>query len=227
MRKFAPLVFATLSAAALGAAAYAAPTPAASGAPRHGGPRHLGPVTRAEAQSRADALFARLDANGDGVIDARDRQARQAERFARLDTDHNGSLSPQEFAAAAPGPRGPVGAFAGKPGDRPAAPDGPPPAGFEGRHMGKRGPMGLAGRHGGFGGPGKLVREADVNHDGTISKAEFEAFSLARFDAADTNHDGTVSADERKAAMKAARGELRGQWRARHDAASDVDQQNQ
>lgn len=40
-------------------------------------------LTRAEAQARAEARFARMDANGDGVISREDREARRGARGAR------------------------------------------------------------------------------------------------------------------------------------------------
>src|SRR3546814_13328405 len=46
-------------------------------------------------------MFARLDANKDGKLDAADRAAkraeRQAKRFARLDADGDGSISKAEW----------------------------------------------------------------------------------------------------------------------------------
>lgn len=179
-------------------AAYAAPDAGPHGS-RHG------PASRAEAQARSDELFSKLDVNGDGVIDPKDRQAREAERFAMLDTDHNGALSPQEFAAG-PGPRGPggPGPFAGK-GPGPDAPLGPPPIAMHGMH-------GMRGMGGPGFGPGPLAAEADSNKDGAVSKAEFAAFTLAHFDEADADHDGTLSKAERHAARKD-RHEERGGWR--------------
>lgn len=44
--------------------------------------------------------FARLDRNGDGVIDRQEIASMLARRFARLDTDHDGVLSPSERSAA-------------------------------------------------------------------------------------------------------------------------------
>ena len=56
-------------------------------------------VTRAEAQTRAAEMFARMDANKDGKLDTADRDARRAAMFDRLDTDKNGSISRDEFNA--------------------------------------------------------------------------------------------------------------------------------
>lgn len=56
-------------------------------------------VTRAEAQTRAEQQFARLDANRDGKLDQTDRTARRAAMFDRIDADHNGQISRAEFDA--------------------------------------------------------------------------------------------------------------------------------
>ena len=42
-----------------------------------------GPVAIAEAQTRADAAFTRMDVNGDGYLTAEDRQARREQRRSR------------------------------------------------------------------------------------------------------------------------------------------------
>jgi hypothetical protein len=86
-----------LSTAALvisGAAiAQTAPAPAAKArAP-------MADMTRAQVQARAEARFARMDANQDGTIDQADRQARHAGMFERMDADGNGSISRAEFDA--------------------------------------------------------------------------------------------------------------------------------
>lgn len=56
-------------------------------------------MTRAQAQTRAETAFARMDANQDGTVDQADRQARHAQMFDRMDTDRNGSISRAEFDA--------------------------------------------------------------------------------------------------------------------------------
>jgi Ca2+-binding EF-hand superfamily protein len=43
---------------------------------------------------------------------------------------------------------------------------------------------------------------ADTNHDGKVSKAEWDAANKARFATLDTNHDGKMSMDEVTAALK-------------------------
>lgn len=42
----------------------------------------------------------------------------------------------------------------------------------------------------------KLFDQIDTNHDGKISRAEYQAWVDGRFDKLDTNHDGVVDATE-------------------------------
>ncbi len=206
MRKFTPALIGALGAAALATAGLAY---AQSG----DGPHH-GPMTRTEAEAQAAKIFAKLDANGDGVLDAKDREARVAEHFAKLDTDGNGSLSLKEFEAGMAGPGGPGG-----PGGRHAESWGDPHekmagAGPDGRshgkrHKGERGP--------GMMGDGMMGETADANGDHAISLAEFKSAALARFDAVDTNHDGTITKDELKAARTAHKAERMAEKNGKRD----------
>src|SRR5690606_18457150 len=82
----------SLAALALAGTAHAAPDASAR-------PDRDRTVTRAEAQTRASQVFARLDVNKDGKIDAGDRQARAAARFDKLDANKDGQLSRDEFTA--------------------------------------------------------------------------------------------------------------------------------
>ena len=149
------------------------------------GPGRNAQLTRAAAQEHAAAAFTRMDANGDGKVDAADREARHKAHFNRIDADGNGAVSYEEFSAQH-GKRD--GRRAGR-GDRP-----------EGERMGMRGShmMGMRGM-------------ADADKDGTLTQAEFTAAALARFDAADADKNGTVTAAERKAQ----RDQMRSQWRER------------
>ncbi len=184
MRKSKTIMIGALSALVLGAggAALAAP-----------GLAHGGDVTRAQAQEKATAMFSRLDANADGMINDADREARVAKRFDALDKDSNGSISREEFLAGRDHKRGEklAGGEDGKPG-------------WKGRHGGKR-----------FGGMrGGMTEKADTNGDGSISAAEFSAAHLARFEQSDTNKDGVVTKEERKAAFEA----KRAKWKERKQA---------
>ncbi|HZF45275.1 MAG TPA: hypothetical protein VEZ26_02990 [Sphingomonadaceae bacterium] len=175
------------------------------------------PPTRADVEKHADDMFTRMDVNKDGKLDAKDREAREAERFAQLDKDGNGQLSLQEFSAArpggpdGPGMRGPGGPRMGMGMDH--GPDGPPPPGEGGKPGGKRMGKGMGqdmGKGMGFAGPGPMMdpMAADANKDGAISREEFKAAALARFDKADSDGDGKISKAERKES-KAARRDMR------------------
>lgn len=133
----------------------------------------------------------RADANHDGVLTRAEVVAQADMQFARLDTNGDGQIGPDEIAAiadamhamggpGAPPPPPPPGAA--PQGDTPPPP--PPPGGMRGRH-------GM----GGMGG-GRILERADANGDGTISREEFRAQSLKRFDRLDANHDGSVTKDE-------------------------------
>ncbi|KTE04306.1 hypothetical protein ATE68_01230 [Sphingopyxis sp. H038] len=158
--------------------------------------------TRADAQARATQMFAKMDANKDGKLDATDRAAQRAERqakiFASLDADGNGSISKAEWdkhgadRAAKRAERGEKRAEAGEAG--------------EGKRHGMRGGHGKRGGH-----HGMMMGKADTDGDKAISQAEFQTAALARFDAADANKDGQVTAEERQA--------QRGAWRAKRGAA--------
>jgi hypothetical protein len=133
-------------------------------------------ATRAEAQARAAAMFDRIDANRDRKLDQADRAAHQGQVFDRIDADHNGAISRDEFAAMHQ--RGAK--------HRPGMADAGPGSGGM-----KHGRMGGGHRMG-----GKLV---DADGDGTLTRAEFIAGALKRFDAADADHNGTVTPEERQA----------------------------
>lgn len=193
----------------LGAALIAVPVLAAPGGDRHmghnmGDADGNGVVTRAEAQASATQMFAKMDANKDGKIDATDRAAQraemQAQRFAALDANKDGSISRAEWdqhgtdRAAKRAERAEKRADAGEARD--------------GERRGMRGHHGKRGGHHGMG--GRMMGRADTDGDKAISQAEFQTAALARFDAADANKDGQVTAEERQA--------QRSEWRAKRGA---------
>lgn len=59
-------------------------------------------------------------------------------------------------------------------------------------------------RHGGF---AHLLKAADANGDGVLTRDEALAFAAKRFDALDANHDGRLGADEVRASFEARRAE--------------------
>lgn len=195
-----------LSLLTLGAALIAVPVLAAPGGDR------TAPQTRAEAQTRAAEMFAKMDVNKDGKLDAADRAARRAEmqakKFASFDADGNGSISKAEWdqhgadRAAKRAERGEKRAASGEAG--------------EGKRHGMRGHHGKRGGHHGMG--GRMMGKADTDGDKAISQAEFQTAALTRFDAADANKDGQVTAEERKAQRDAWKAKA-GEWRAKRGAA--------
>lgn len=187
----------------LGAALIAVPVVAAPGGMQKGDVDGNGVLSRAEAQASAIQMFAKMDVNKDGKLDATDRAAKraemQADRFARLDANKDGSISKSEWdqhgadRQAKRSERGAKRAQAGEAG--------------EGERHAMRGQHGRRGGHGMRGG---MMMKADTNGDKAISPAEFTAAALARFDRADANADGQVTAEERSAARQAVRGGKRG-----------------
>lgn len=131
-----------------------------------------GPVTLEQAKAKSDAMFDRMDANHDGQIDQADRQARRDERFAQIDTNNDGSISKSEFEAM------------------PMMRDG---MRGDGRHD-------MHGKRDGRDGMRMMGRMADTNHDGVITRAEFNAGATAHFAKVDTNGDGKITDAERQAA---------------------------
>jgi len=199
----------------LGAALIAVPALAAPDGGRNMGDADgNGVLTRAEAQAAATQMFAKMDANKDGKLDAADRAARhaamQAKRFAALDANSDGSISKAEWdqhgadrqakRAEWKGKRAAAGGEAGE-GKRMRGHHGK-----RGGHHGKRG-----GHHGMRGDHGMMMKaDADADGDKAISQAEFQTAALARFDRLDANKDGQVTAEERQAqrtAWKAKRGQ--------------------
>lgn len=131
-----------------------------------------GVVTRAEAGAAADALFARLDENGDGALTPTDKPSRGGDRVfeRRFETKDGREIRIERREFRGPGgPDGPGGH--GGPGGPPRPP-----------HP----PMGLL--------VFASMEEADANGDGKVSKDEFRAMQLRFFDAADVNGDGKIKA---------------------------------
>lgn len=147
-------------------------------------------LTRAQVEQRSAEAFARIDANGDGVLNQADRAARRQERFARLDADGSGEVDNADREARR------KAAFARLDADGSGA------ISFEefSAVRERRGPGPVA-RFG--------ARAADTDRDGTVTQAEFASAMLARFDRLDANKDGTIGADERRAPRRMMRRERR------------------
>ncbi|MEJ2408011.1 MAG: EF-hand domain-containing protein [Novosphingobium sp.] len=196
-----------LSAAALsiGGFAYAQPGPSAK--PFMDANKD-GVINRAEAQKSAEAMFTRLDVNKDGKIDQADFAARQAQRrsdkFAKIDTNNDGSISKEEFMAAKRGGPGRKGPNMNGPGM-----DGPD-MGNPGMNAPGWSGKGKRGHHGKRGQGMMMLKMADTNNDGAVSKAEFMAAANKHFDMMDADKDGKVTKEERRAAWQS----MRAQWQA-------------
>lgn len=118
---------------------------------------------------------ARVDANGDGVIDRAEaaKFPRLAARFDQLDANKDGKLDAGERPKRQAGQRG-------------------------GKGMGMHG----GGKPGGMQGMGMMRMDAD--NDGRISRAEAQAAAtrlVERFDAMDANKDGYLDRSEMRAGM--------------------------
>jgi Ca2+-binding EF-hand superfamily protein len=195
MRKLILSLFAGTAVLAAGGVAWAQPAQA---------PRQ--PMTRAAVEQRADRVFDRLDANHDGKLDHVDRKAREKARFDSVDTNHDGQVSYAEFTAARANAEQARKGLIAQRGERYGQ-------GARGEHRmahSRFGRGGLRGRGGAVG----MIRMADADKDGAVTKAELRARMLERFDRLDVNHDGTVTRDE----AKAARDNMRQQWQSRRDA---------
>jgi len=207
----------TLSAAALALAgsaglAYAAQNHAMHSPDADGD----GVVTKAEMDAHADAMWKMLDANGDGVVNEADRAAhmddrmeRRAEKFAEIDTDGNGEVSQAEMEAhhvamMADRTQHHAEMFAKLDTD---GSGGLSPEELKAAHEMHRGDHGD--RHGPGGdrmgerrGGKMMLRMADADKDGTITRAEFDAARAKHFEMIDTDGDGTISQAEHDAARE-------------------------
>ena len=188
---------------ALGGVAIAqtAPTaaPAAQGAQaRPDRPDRNAPETRAQAQQRAEAMFARMDSNNDGTLNQADRDARRAQRseaaFTRMDANRDGNISRAEWDAAQQARQTRMNERRQQRGQQAGE------AGGERRGHGMRG---MRGGRGGHHMGGMMMRGGDRN--ATVTREQFVANALARFDRMDANRDGTVTPEERQAARQAMR----------------------
>ena len=178
---------------ALGGVAIAqtAPTaaPAAQGVQaRPDRPDRNAPETRAQAQQRAEAMFARMDVNNDGTLNQADRDARRAQRseaaFTRMDANRDGNISRAEWDAAQQARQTRMNERRQQRAQQ-AGEAGGERRGRGGHHM------------------GGMMRGGDRN--ATVTREQFVANALARFDRMDANRDGTVTAEEGQAARQAMR----------------------
>lgn len=189
MKKLA--LAASLATVAIAGLAYAADAP--MGGNLMDRPAMNQTVARADALARAGQMFDRMDANRDGKLDLADREARRTAAFDRIDANKDGAISRAEFTAMRP--QGGMGRESMRHGGM--------------RHEGmNHGGMNQGARMGhGMHGRGKMagmmLRMADSDRDGAVTRAEFTAAATARFDRMDSNHDGQLTSAERQAARAA------------------------
>lgn len=157
-------------------------------------------MTKADAQARAVAMFAKMDVNKDGKLDQADRAARFEERrgkmFDRMDTNKDGNITRAEFTTM--NPRA----------DRSAE---------DGKMAGKMERGGKGGHRGGKHGMDRgmmVAHMADTNGDKAVTQDEFTAAAAKRFDALDADKDGQVTREERKAARE----QMRAEWQEKRAA---------
>lgn len=165
-----------------------------------------GQISRDEATAAAEKVFADIDADKDGSLTPgelrKHREARMAEwrkerEAAAADDQENGA--PQENAQREENNRGPDRWHRGEDGPRYGwgwgPHDGP-------RHgwRGEDGPRHAWGRDGDgrhpMGGSGRLIRQADIDENGQISKPEALAVVDKMFMRADRDKNGAISADD-------------------------------
>lgn len=159
---------------------------------------------RADVTARVAERFDRADTDADGILTKTEitaaREARRSaraerrdERFAKADANGDGRLDPDEFVELRSERVGGMFARLDKDGDGTLT-----KAELAEIRAGRDRRGGKRGR--GFLGAG-LMRLADANKDGNVSREEAETAALARFDRADANKDGVVTREERRAAM--------------------------
>lgn len=165
------------------------------------------PATPAKGKGAAGWLIRHGDTNGDGALSRDEFMAQAAAHFAQMDTNKDGKVTEDEVRAAMAAHRAMWGGHGGRGGPGMVPPPGGP------------GGAGMAPPPEGPGGPGAgMLAHLDANHDGKISRAEFNAPGDRHFEMLDTNHDGVIDVAELKAAddqMRARMQEMRGKWRQR------------
>ena len=187
------LIAGLMAAVAVPLIAAAQPTaPMPPMAAMHDGMMHDRVMTRAEIKGHVAKMFARVDANHDGIITKAEtdaaHQAMAAKgqgdhamgkmgagsgmhrdagpAFDRIDANHDGMISRAEFVRA---------------------------HATREQKMGEHNDM-----HGRM--ADRIFEKSDTNRDGRVTQAEAQAEAFAHFDSVDTNRDGRITPEERTAA---------------------------
>lgn len=213
---------ALLGTVALGGLAYAQSSPAQGSArPVKADTNGDGQITRAEFVAQAEASFARMDSNRDGVLTQEERRAGKPKR------ERGTGARPAAYApiqgAAAPrqddamqarpggGMRGPGGGLARMDGDGDgrvtrAEFDTSSRTRFDRMDTNKDGTVDAT-EMAALSGGGRGLR-ADINGDGKLTQGEYDAQTKERFDRLDVNGDGVLDAAELQAGpgMRGGRG---------------------
>ena len=162
----------------------------------HASAKHKGePLSPEAAAERVDRIMERFDVNQDGVIDQSDRDAKKAEKFAKIDANNDGVITKEEMQAAKDAKRSERAANrAERSGERFAARDvdGDGALTLEefsakkekgerhasrGERRGEGHGKGKKGKKGKF---RKVLKKADANGDGAVTRAELEALMAKR-----------------------------------------------
>ncbi|MCL6705696.1 EF-hand domain-containing protein [Pseudomonas sp. R2.Fl] len=155
-----------------------------------------GQISRDEATAAAETVFAAIDADKDGSLtpgelrkhrEARIAEWRKEREAARADDQDNGA--PQENAQREENDQGPDRWQRGEDGPRYGwgwGPHGDGPRHAWGRDGDGQRPMG----------GGRLIRQADIDENGQISKPEALAVVDKMFTRADRDKNGAISADD-------------------------------
>lgn len=134
----------------------------------------------AKEEARNPVIFKKMDANRDGQVSAKERQARLQAWFKELDTNGDGKLTPDEFV----GQR-----FANIDRDKDGA------VTIEEYMLFFAGPSAVLDRS-------EACDKLDANGDNIVSLPEFIAYRKSVFAAMNANSDGRVTPDEMKAYLE-------------------------
>ncbi|MEG3088728.1 EF-hand domain-containing protein [Sphingomonas sp. PB4P5] len=184
------LIAAALATSAVGGIAVTASAVMAPRGPMAADTDKNGAVSRSEFFTAAQSRFTQRDANSDRKLSGDEIETgRRGEKLLRDDANKDGVITFAEATAAA------SAHFTAQDEDK------------DGQLSGEEArPRGLRGMRGRGDMAGMMLRHADTNKDGKVSRDESRAEADQRFDRVDANHDGFIDRTE----MEAMRGPGRG-----------------